>query len=148
MPKNSKSSNHEQHSLKDAGLKITTPRLKILQTLESSVSKHLSAEDIYAALRTEQAIDISLATIYRVLTQFVRAGLIIKHNFDNNGSVFELDNGEHHDHMLCQQCEKVIEFHDDTIEARQDSVAEQFGFTITSHSLQLYGICNECNATN
>lgn len=134
-------------NLKSAGLKVTSPRIKVLQVFEYSALKHISAEGIYELL-LEQQEDISLATVYRVLTQFVAAGLVIKHNFSEGGAVFELDNGGHHDHLMCVKCAKVVEFTDDVIEQQQEKVALEFGFKLTSHSLQLYGVCNECNANN
>jgi len=130
-------------NLKKAGLKITTPRLKILQILESSPDHHLSAEDIYKIL-LESGDDIGLATVYRVLTQFEEAKLVNRHNFAEGHSVFELDHGEHHDHLVCVKCGRVEEFVDTVIEERQKQVAKAAGFNITDHQLNIYGICDQC----
>jgi Fur family transcriptional regulator, ferric uptake regulator len=129
-------------NLKTAGLKATMPRLKILDLFEQSAEQHLSADDIYNTLVGE-GFDIGFATVYRVLTQFEQAGLLIRHHFDNGRSVFELDQGGHHDHIVCLQCGHVEEFYDAEIERRQEQVAEQHGFTIREHSLYLYGDCNK-----
>jgi Fur family ferric uptake transcriptional regulator len=129
--------------LKKAGLKITLPRLKILQILENSREHHLSAEDIYRML-LDSGEDIGLATVYRVLTQFEEAGLIIRHHFEGDQSVFEMDHGEHHDHLLCVKCRRVEEFVDEIIEKRQREIARQAGYSITDHSLNIYGICAKC----
>ncbi len=126
--------------LKKAGLKTTQPRLKILQILEDTQVRHLSAEDVYKVL-LESGEEIGLATVYRVLTQFEGAGLVIRHNFEGGRSVFELNDESHHDHMVCLECGKVFEFYDRTIEERQKQVAEQAGFAIDDHSLYLYGVC-------
>jgi len=130
----------DSEELKKAGLKATLPRLRILSILESNGDQHLSAEDVYKAL-LEAGEDVGLATVYRVLTQFESAGLVIRHNFEGGRSVFELDSGEHHDHIVCLDCGRVEEFVDDTIEARQDRIATQHGFRISEHSLVLYGRC-------
>lgn len=131
--------------LRKAGLKVTLPRVKILELLESSPVHHMSAEDVYKAL-LEQGEDVGLATVYRVLTQFEAAGIVERHHFEGGHSVFELAREEHHDHIVCVSCGKVVEFHDDVIEAQQVKVAESLGFRLTSHALHLYGICNrpEC----
>ena len=134
-------------NLKNVGLRVTSPRIKILTVLESGTLKHMSAEDIYDIMLQKKE-DVSLATVYRVLTQFVMAGLAIKHHFSDGRAVFELDSGIHHDHLMCIKCAKVVEFIDDVIEKQQEEIALQFGFKLTSHSLQLYGVCNECNAKN
>lgn len=133
----------DKDQLKAAGLKITTPRLKILELLAQSETQHLSAEDIYTQL-SQADENLSLATIYRVLTQFESAGLVIRHNFEEGYSVFELNQGEHHDHIVCSKCRKVIEFHDEIIEARQLEIAKKYGFEMTDHSLNIYGICTDC----
>lgn len=133
----------EQKHLKAAGLKITAPRIRILDLLTTSGDKHLSAEDIYHQLyKTDY--DISLATIYRVLTQFEAAGLVIRHNFEAGHSVFELNPGDHHDHLVCIKCRKVVEFQDEVIEARQEEITEKFGFIMKDHALTIYGICRDC----
>ncbi len=129
--------------LKKAGLKITLPRLKILEILEKSKDHHVSAEDIYRLL-VESGDDIGLATVYRVLTQFEEAGLVVRHHFSDEHSVFELDSGDHHDHLVCVKCGKVREFFDQAIEERQQQVAKDAGFEMTDHSLNIYGICKAC----
>ncbi len=130
--------------LKKAGLKATLPRLKILEILENSdEQRHMSAEDVYKTLLGHDE-DIGLATIYRVLTQFEAAGLVTRHNFEGGHAVFELNEGHHHDHILCVKCGRVDEFVDETIERRQQDIASTRGFTITDHSLTIYGICGEC----
>lgn len=129
--------------LKKAGLKVTLPRVKILQILESQKDHHVSAEDIYRLL-VESGDDTGLATVYRVLTQFEEAGLVIRHNFAEGHSVFELDHGTHHDHLVCVKCGTVQEFIDEIIEERQKHVAEKAGYTITDHNLNIYGICGKC----
>lgn len=130
-------------NLKKAGLKVTLPRVKILEILENARARHLSAEDIYKIL-IESGEDVGLATVYRVLTQFEEAKLVVRHNFSEGHSVFELDSGAHHDHLVCVRCGRVEEFIDNVIEKRQQQVAEQAGFSITDHSLNIYGICGEC----
>ena len=128
-------------NLKQAGLKTTQPRLKVLDVLETSQIHHMTAEDVYKRLlETEQ--EIGLATVYRILTQFETAGLVIRHNFEGGRALYELDNGAHHDHMVCVECGKVFEFFDRTIEQRQRNVATKAGFTMEDHSLSLYGVCN------
>ncbi len=128
--------------LKQAGLKVTLPRLKILEILEASKERHLSAEDIYKAL-LNTGEDIGLATVYRVLTQFETAGLVARHHFEGGHSVFELDDKAHHDHLVCVECGRVIEFVDETIEERQKKIAQRHDFEITDHSLILYGRCGK-----
>ena len=127
----------ENHELRKAGLKVTLPRIKILQILESSEQRHLSAEDVYREL-LDAGDDVGLATVYRVLTQFESAGLVERHNFDGGHSVFELDRGEHHDHMVCVETGKVIEFHNEQIEELQKQIANENGYELTAHSLVLY----------
>lgn len=129
--------------LKKAGLKTTLPRTKILKILEDHQSYHFSSEDIYRAL-LESGEDVSLATVYRVLTQFEAAGLVTRHNFEGGQSVFELDQGPHHDHIVCIKCGKVDEFYDKIIENRQRAIAEKAGYAITDHCLNIYGICGNC----
>lgn len=130
--------------LKKAGLKVTVPRIKILEILEGAKEHHLSAEDVYRIL-LESGDDIGLATVYRVLTQFEEAGLVIRHHFEEGRSVFEVDHGAHHDHLVCVKCGQVEEFMDATIEQRQKEVAKNAGFTITDHSLNIYGTCAKCS---
>jgi len=127
----------EGQDLRKAGLKITSPRLKVLEILETNVARHLSAEAIYKALLTAGE-ELGLATVYRVLTQFERAGLVIRHNFERGTSVFELADGTHHDHMVCLKTGDVIEFYDERIEDLQREIAEKHGYYIEDHSLVLY----------
>ncbi len=133
----------ESSDLKKVGLKATLPRLKILEILESNPVRHMSAEDVYKALlKTDE--EIGLATVYRVLTQFESANLVKRHHFDSGHSVFELEQGQHHDHIVCVKCGQVEEFLDETIEERQRLIAKDKGFTITDHSLYIYGLCVDC----
>ena len=125
------------HDLKTIGLKATLPRLKILDLFEHSEVRHLTAEDVYKLLLKE-GMDIGLATIYRVLTQFEQAGLLIRHHFESGKAVFELNEGGHHDHLVCVQCGHVEEFYDAEIEKRQVKIAKDRGFHIQEHSLQIY----------
>jgi Fur family transcriptional regulator, ferric uptake regulator len=134
----------EGKDLRKAGLKVTLPRLKILEILESSSTRHLSAEDIYRTLLDGNE-DIGLATVYRVLTQFEGAGLVTRHHFEDGMAVFELNQGTHHDHIVCLDCGRVEEFMDSGIEDRQTAVAERLGFGIRDHSLILYGHCRRTN---
>ncbi len=133
----------ENQDLRDAGLKVTLPRVKILQILESSENKHLSAEDVYKAL-LEAEDDVGLATVYRVLTQFESAGLVERHHFEGGHSIFELTSADHHDHLVCNSCGRVEEFYDEVIEAQQEKIAKKHGYTITDHSMYLYGLCPDC----
>ncbi len=126
--------------LKKAGLKATLPRLKILNILEDAKVRHMSAEDVYKAL-LEMGEEVGLATVYRVLTQFEAAGLVIRRNFEGGRSVFEINHGGHHDHIVCVECGRVLEFYDPAIEERQRRVAEKIGFAVDSHSLYMYGTC-------
>ena len=129
--------------LRKAGLKVTLPRLKILELLETSRLRHMSAEDVYKSL-LDQGEDVGLATVYRVLTQFEAAGIVERHHFEGGHSVFELKDTAHHDHLVCTSCGKVVEFKDDVIEERQRQMAEAHGFSLTDHSLYLYGMCADC----
>jgi Fur family ferric uptake transcriptional regulator len=133
----------ESTELKKAGLKVTLPRMKILEFLESSNVRHQSAEDIYRALM-EDGEEVGLATVYRVLTQFEAAGLVTRHHFEGGQAVFELNQAGHHDHIVCVSCGKVEEFVDEIIESQQQKIAKDHGFTITDHSLTLYGKCPSC----
>lgn len=133
-----------QSELKNIGLKATFPRMKILDIFQRPDVHHLSAEDLYRLLLSEN-IEIGLATVYRVLTQFEQAGILMRSQFENGKSVFELDNGDHHDHMVCSACNKVVEFSDPEIERRQNRIAKENGFTLESHSMVLYGTCDSCN---
>jgi Fur family ferric uptake transcriptional regulator len=134
----------EGKDLRNAGLKVTLPRLKILEILEGGGARHKSAEDIYRALLNSNE-DIGLATVYRVLTQFEAAGLVTRHHFENGMAVFELNRGDHHDHIVCLDCGKVEEFMDAGIEERQKTIANQLGFDIQDHSMILYGRCRKTN---
>ncbi len=137
----------ETQDLKKAGLKATLPRIRILQILESSKQRHMSAEDVYKAL-LEAGEDVGLATVYRVLTQFESAELVVRHHFESGQAVFELNEGGHHDHIVCAQCGKIVEFVDPTIENRQRRVAEKAGFGIRDHSLIIYGDCKDPDCVN
>lgn len=128
--------------LRKVGLKITTPRLKILELLENAKPHHLSAEEIHNQLKDNRSV--GLATVYRVLTQFEAAGLVRRHNFEGGFSVFEIEHGSHHDHLVCERCGSVKEFIDDAIEKRQAEIAEKHGFEITEHHHTIYGICSHC----
>lgn len=136
----------ENQELRNAGLKVTLPRVKILEILERSQQRHMSAEDMYKAL-LDSGEDIGLATVYRVLTQFETAGLVTRHHFEGGHSVFELNQGTHHDHIVCVKCGRVDEFVDGEIEKRQKQIANAKGYEITDHSLYLYGICADCRKT-
>jgi len=131
-------------SLKDIGLKATLPRRKVLELFESSKVRHLSAEDVYRSLVAE-GIDIGLATVYRVLTQFEQAGLLSRQHFETGKAVFELNQGGHHDHLVCLQCGRVEEFYDAEIELRQSEVARKRGFELHGHSLALYAHCTKAD---
>jgi Fur family ferric uptake transcriptional regulator len=133
----------EGKDLRNAGLKVTLPRLKILEILEDGSARHQSAEDIYKALLSSNE-DIGLATVYRVLTQFEAAGLVTRHHFENGMAVFELNRGDHHDHIVCIECGTVAEFVDSAIEERQKAVARERGFELHDHSMILYGRCSNC----
>ncbi len=139
---------HEpEQDLKNAGLKATVPRMRILEIFqkaqESETQRHLSAEDIYKQLVSEN-VDIGLATVYRVLTQFEAAGIIMRHYFGNDRATYEMDDGQHHDHIVCTRCGRVEEFVDKEIEKRQKMIAEQLGFELEGHALSMYGICSDC----
>ena len=127
----------ENQELRKVGLKVTLPRVKILQILENSDTHHMSAEDVYKSL-LDAGDDVGLATVYRVLTQFESAGLVTRLNFDGGHAVFELAKGEHHDHMVCMESGKVIEFIDEEIEALQHTIAEKYGYELVDHNLVLY----------
>ena len=127
--------------LKTSGLKATLPRLKVLEVFQRAEQRHLSAEDVYRALLNEGA-DVGLATVYRVLIQFVEAGLLARQHFEGGKAVFELNEGRHHDHMVCLRCGKVEEFYDAQIEQRQQAVARERGFELQEHSLAMYGLCS------
>lgn len=133
----------ETQGLKDVGLKITHPRIKIMRILLTSDERHVSAEDVYRLLLANNE-EIGLATVYRVLTQFEGAGLVTRHHFESGHSVFELSPEHHHDHIVCIKCGHVEEFADPDIEARQLEIAKRLGFELTDHDLNMYGICADC----
>jgi Fur family ferric uptake transcriptional regulator len=137
----------DQKDLKNAGLKATLPRLKVLSLFENSKDRHLSAEDIYKVM-INSGEDVGLATVYRVLTQFEQAGLLIRHHFESGKAVFELNSGGHHDHIVCVKCGRVEEFYDAEIEKRQESAAAKLGFKMQDHSLTIYGICDKQPCSN
>lgn len=131
----------ESSDIKNAGLKLTLPRMKILELLENSEDRHLKAEDIYKML-LDSGEEIALATVYRVLTQFESAGLVTRHHFDGGHAVFEIDDGKHHDHLVDISTGRVVEFYDEVIEQRQKEIAEKYNFTISEHTMILYGRFN------
>ena len=133
----------ENAELRKAGLKVTLPRVKIMQILENAKDRHLSAEDVYKALRDADE-DVGLATVSRVLTQFEGVGLVMRHHFEGGHSVFEMSSEEHHDHIVCTKCGRVEEFYDEVIEQRQLEAAARHGFTVSDHSLYIYGLCKDC----
>ncbi|MCO5410227.1 ferric iron uptake transcriptional regulator [Ralstonia mojiangensis] len=128
--------------LKNIGLKATVPRLKILEIFQTSEERHMSAEDVYRILLAEH-LDIGLATVYRVLTQFEQAGLLSRNNFESGKAIYELNEGKHHDHLVCLDCGRVEEFFDAEIEQRQQSIARARGFALQEHALSLYGNCTK-----
>ena len=134
----------ESNDLKKAGLKVTLPRVKILELLENSDTRHHTAEDIYKQL-LESGEEVGLATVYRVLTQFEAAELVTRHHFESGQAVFELNQGSHHDHLVCVKCGCVDEFYDETIEQQQKKIAKEKGYSITDHNLILYGTCSDCS---
>jgi Fur family ferric uptake transcriptional regulator len=134
-------------NLKSSGLKATLPRLKILEIFQNSTVRHLSAEDVYKILLNDN-MDVGLATVYRVLTQFEQADILHRNHFETGKAVFELNEGSHHDHLVCLKCGKVEEFYDAEIEKRQNTIAAERGFTIAEHSLAIYGNCTKINCPN
>jgi Fur family ferric uptake transcriptional regulator len=132
----------ESADIKNAGLKVTLPRMKILELLEGTADRHLKAEDIYKML-LDSGEEIALATVYRVLTQFETAGLVTRHHFDGGHAVFEINDGEHHDHLVDIGTGRVVEFYDEIIEQRQKEIASKYNFTITEHTMVLYGHFND-----
>jgi len=136
----------ENEALKEAGLKVTSPRVKILRLLQLPENQHLSAEELYKKL-LDQGDEVGVATVYRVLNQFDDAGIVTRHHFEGGKSVFELTHQEHHDHLVCLKCGEVIEFNDDLIEQQQKLIAEKYGIKLTHHSLYLYGepVDGKCN---
>ncbi len=137
----------ESQDLRNAGLKVTAPRLKMLELLEKAEGRHLTAEAIYRLL-LDAGEEIGLATVYRALTQFEAAGLVTRHHFEGGQAVFELERGPHHDHIVCIHCGRVEEFYDEVIEKRQRSIAEKLGFNMRDHTLTLYGECNAPSCMN
>lgn len=137
----------ETQDIRNAGLKVTLPRVKILEMLErrQGSERHLTAEEVYKFLLS-QGEEIGLATVYRVLTQFEAAGLVKRHHFEGGNSVFELNRGDHHDHIVCLKCGHVEEFSDETIEFRQREIAKKLNYRLTDHALCLYGLCANCQA--
>ena len=131
--------------LKSTGLKATLPRLKILEIFQKGEQRHMTAEDVFRVLLLEHS-DIGLATVYRVLTQFEQAGILSRSHFESGKSVYELNEGRHHDHFVCTNCGKVEEFYDAEIEKRQQIVAKTKGWTVQDHAMSLYGLCAECSA--
>lgn len=133
--------------IKSTGLKVTVPRVKVLSIFETSKVRHLSAEDVYKLMLNED-MDIGLATVYRVLTQFEQAGILLRSNFESGKAVFELNEGSHHDHLVCLDCGRVEEFFDEKIEDRQKKIAEEKGFQLEEHALALYGHCTKRNCAH
>ena len=136
----------ESDALKDAGLKVTSPRVKILRLMKLPRNQHISADELYQKL-IEQGDEIGVATVYRVLNQFDDAGIVTRHHFEGGKSVFELSSQHHHDHLVCLKCGEVIEFTDDLIEQQQKLIADKYGIKLTQHSLYLYGepVGDKCN---
>ena len=135
--------NSQAEILKSNGLKVTLPRLKVLEMFEKNPGQHFSAEEVFSRLM-EQGDEIGIATVYRILMQFADAGLLRKSNFDGDKAWFELEDGQHHDHLLCVECGKVVEFFNDSIEKQQQAVAKTHGFQLLEHSMVLYGLCQRC----
>lgn len=135
------------NELKNTGLKATLPRLKILEIFQAGKQRHMTAEDVFRVLLEDHS-DIGLATVYRVLTQFEQAGLLNRSNFESGKAVYEINEGQHHDHLVCLDCGKVEEFYDAEIEKRQHAVANEKGFTINEHSLSIYANCTKQNCPN
>lgn len=133
----------ESQDLRNAGLKVTHPRMRILELLEQSKPRHMTAEDIYRLL-LEKGEDIGLATVYRVLTQFEQAGILERSHFESGKAVYELNEGTHHDHLICTSCGKVEEFYDAEIERRQQMIAKDKGWSLQDHAMSLYGLCADC----
>ncbi len=126
--------------LKNKGLKVTSPRITVLEIFNQSKSRHLSAEDVYKKVLEHEG-DIGLATVYRVLTQFAEVGILVVTNFETGKTTFELNEGGHHDHLVCLSCGSVVEFHDEEVESRQEIIAKKHGFKLINHSMSLYGLC-------
>jgi Fur family transcriptional regulator, ferric uptake regulator len=137
----------QSDEIKNSGLKATLPRIRVLEIFQRSARRHLTAEDVYKALLAEDA-DIGLATVYRVLTQFEQAGLLSRNHFESGKAVFELNEGKHHDHLVCITCGRVEEFYDEAIEVRQHAIARERGFDLQEHSLALYAACVKVDCPN
>lgn len=133
----------EVEDIRNAGLKVTQPRMRILEMFESSPTRHMGAEEIYRKL-LDDGQDIGLATVYRVLTQFESAGLLTRHHFESGHAVYELSEQQHHDHIVCVRCGRVDEFRNEQIETLQDQIAEKAGYKVTDHVLYIYGVCAKC----
>ncbi len=133
----------EVEDIRNAGLKVTQPRMRILEMFENSPMRHMGAEEIYRKL-LEDGQDIGLATVYRVLTQFESAGLLTRHHFESGHAVYELSEQQHHDHIVCVRCGRVDEFRNEEIEALQDTIAGEAGYKVTDHVLYIYGVCSSC----
>ncbi|MFO6418748.1 ferric iron uptake transcriptional regulator [Hylemonella sp. W303a] len=129
--------------LKSTGLKATLPRLKVLEIFQKGKQRHMSAEDVFRVLLDEHS-DVGLATVYRVLTQFEQAGILIRSNFEGGKAIYELNEGHHHDHFICTKCGKVEEFYDEQIESRQKAIAKDKGWLLQEHTMSLYGLCADC----
>ena len=136
-----------ENEIRNLGLKVTGPRLKILSIFEESKSRHLSAEDVYQALKTKSS-EVGMATVYRALSNFEKVGILVKSTFEDGKAVFEINEGRHHDHLICMECGEVEEFVDEEIERRQKQIAIKKGFTLKNHSLALYGSCNKLNCAH
>jgi len=137
----------QSDEIKNSGLKATLPRIRVLEVFQRSERRHLTAEDVFKALLADDA-DIGLATVYRVLTQFEQAGLLSRNHFESGKAVFELNEGKHHDHLVCLSCGRVEEFYDEGIEARQHAIARERGFELQEHALALYAVCAKTNCPN
>ncbi len=143
-----KSTTDQASLLRNNGLKVTLPRIKVLEIFENSKKRHLTAEEVYMELAGKDS-EIGLATVYRILMQFVEAGMLDKSSFDSGKAVFELNEGHHHDHLVCVRCGKVEEFYDEAIETRQSEIALRHGFKLLDHAMALYGLCSspQCQAS-
>jgi Fur family transcriptional regulator, ferric uptake regulator len=137
----------QSDEIKNSGLKATLPRIRVLEVFQRSERRHLTAEDVFKVLLAEDA-DIGLATVYRVLTQFEQAGLLSRNHFEQGKSVFELNEGKHHDHLVCLSCGRVEEFYDEAIEVRQHAIARERGFELQEHALSLYAVCTKTDCPN
>ena len=137
----------DYYDLRESGLRPTGPRLRILHLFERSVQRHFSADDVYRAL-IESKEEVGIATVYRVLSQFEQAGILIRHNFEGDRALYELNRGEHHDHLLCVQCGQVVEFFSHDLEEIQEKIAKKYDFKLQEHVLYLYGTCRSCQPSH